>query len=502
MNIIDRVISATFPTWAMKRVQARLMMRAYEAAKPSRLHRLPQDRGSGDSVVARAGDNLRVQARHLEENHDLANGVLDVLVNNIVGVNIGVEPQIKTKQGNLEPKANTQLLNLFREWVLHPDVTGEYHWNKVCRLACRSWLRDGEVLLHILEGNIRGLQHNTLVPLSVELFESDYLPFDLNDDKKRLVQGVEKDRWGKPKAYHVFREHPGNDIILVNRDTRRINANNVIHLKVTKRIRQTRGVSIFASVLTRLDDIKQYEESERTAARVAAAMTGFIKKPLESLAGIDPTTSEVMERQFEMKPGMFFDNLRPGEELGVVQSNRPSALLPDFRNAMLRAVASGTSCSFSSISKDYNGTYSAQRQELVEQSVHYAVLRDEFIEQFIRPVWRRFVRMALTRGLITLPRTVDVATIDHADFRGPAIPWIDPQKEVRADTEAVLAGFKSRSQVIRERGGNPADVTEQIAAERQKDTEMELMFSSTQQAMPSLADPNEEDNVDPEEPAT
>lgn len=111
--------------------------------------------------------------------------------------------------------------------------------------------------------------------------------------------------------------------------------------------------------------------------------------------------------------------------------------------------------------------------------MHYAVLRDEFIEQFIRPVWRRFVRMALTRGLITLPRTVDMVTIDHADFRGPAIPWIDPQKEVRADTEAVLAGFKSRSQVIRERGGNPADVTEQIAAERQKDTELDLSFSST-----------------------
>ena len=70
----------------------------------------------------------------------------------------------------------------------------------------------------------------------------------------------------------------------------------------------------------------------------------------------------------------------------MVQSNRPSALLNDFRNAMLRAVASGTSSSFSSISKDYNGTYSAQRQELVEQSVHYAVLRDEFIEQFSRPV--------------------------------------------------------------------------------------------------------------------
>ncbi len=479
MNIVDKFISATFPSWAMKRVQARLMIKAYEAAKPSRLHKLPQDRGSGDAVVARAGDQLRVQARHLEENHDLANGVLDVLVNNIVGITIAVEPQVKNKQGNLETKANSQLLNLFREWILAPDVTGEYHWNKVCRLACRAWLRDGEVLLHVLEGNIRGLQHGTRVPLSIELFEADYLPFDLNDENKRLIQGVEKDRWGKPRAYYVYEQHPGNYTLLVKRNSKRIKANHIIHLKFTKRIRQTRGVSIFASVLTRLDDIKQYEESERTAARVAAAMTGFIKKPLESLAGIDPISHDITDRQFEMKPGMFFDNLRPGEELGVVQSNRPSTLLNDFRNAMLRAVASGTNSSFSSIAKNYNGTYSAQRQELVEQSIHYAVLRDEFIEQFLRPVWRRFVRMALTSGLVTLPTTVDLRTLEHADFRGPAIPWIDPQKEVRADTEAVLAGFKSRSQVIRERGGNPADITEQIAAERQKDEELNLSFSSS-----------------------
>jgi len=39
-------------------------------------------------------------------------------------------------------------------------------------------------------------------------------------------------------------------------------------------------------------------------------------------------------------------------------------------------------------------------------------------------------------------------------------------KEVRADEVAVAAGFKSRSQVIRERGGNPLMVGEQIAAEQ------------------------------------
>ncbi|MCA9362636.1 phage portal protein, partial [Candidatus Kaiserbacteria bacterium] len=89
---IDSLLAPLFPQWAMMRSQARYRMvsyqRAYEAAKPSRLHRTRQDRGSADAVVGAAGDVLRIQARYLEENHDLAYGVLNTLVNNVVGVGI------------------------------------------------------------------------------------------------------------------------------------------------------------------------------------------------------------------------------------------------------------------------------------------------------------------------------------------------------------------------------------------------------------------------------
>jgi len=58
----------------------------------------------------------------------------------------------------------------------------------------------------------------------------------------------------------------------------------------------------------------------------------------------------------------------------------------------------------------------------------------------------------MAADLLNLPPDVDRSTLFAADFRGPTILWIDPLKEVKADVEAVEAGFKSRSQVIRERG--------------------------------------------------
>ena len=48
---------------------------------------------------------------------------------------------------------------------------------------------------------------------------------------------------------------------------------------------------------------------------------------------------------------------------------------------------------------------------------------------------------------------------------GPSMPWIDPKKEIEADVAAIDNGIKARHQVIRERGGDPRLVDEQIQAD-------------------------------------
>jgi lambda family phage portal protein len=479
MNRIDNIIEYISPSWAASRTKARFNLRAYEAAKPSRLHKNHIDRGSGDASVGIAGDRMRIQARHLDENHDLARGVLNTLVNNIVGTGIRIEALAKDKKGETLTEFNNKLHQLFDDWIIRPEVTWELHWHQLQRLAARSWLRDGEVLAQLLEGTNSTLDHGTRIPFSLELIEADLLPMDFNDEKKNIIQGVKKNQWGRPISYCLYKQHPGDSSsnTKLKQETKLVPAENILHLKSTDRIRQTRGVSIFASVLTRLDDIKGYEESERTAAKVAAAMCAFIRKSPDG-----PITSSKLDstgnRLISMKPGMIFDNLLPGEEIDMIESNRPNTMLEQFRNSQLRAVAAGTSTSFSSIAKDYNGTYSAQRQELVEQSVHYSVLREHFVERFVRPIWQRFIRVSLLTDLIEMPRNIDMDTLLDADFRGPTMPWIDPLKEIHAEEKAVQAGFKSRSQVIRERGNNPATVNEQIKRERKDEDAAELVFTT------------------------
>ena len=462
-----------FPSVALwhkrKRIQLEMAARVYDAAKGSSYHVAPTDARSGDAVMEQAGDKIRKWARHLDENHDLSIGILDVLVNNVVGAGITVEPMVMTKGGKPADKVNKQIRKLWKDWSARPEVTGELPGGEMQRLICRSWFRDGEVLIQHVRGT--RFRHYSDVPYSVELIEADFLPFQALTGRDRVVHGVEKNAWGQPLAYWFYKQHPGNLLSFLPanpNDLRRAPADDIIHLKLSRRIRQTRGVPIFHGVIRRLEDVKDYEESERIAARVAASLTAFIQKGEDFTGELNAVAGD---RSFEMQPGMIFDNLQQGEEVGMIKSDRPNQNLGEFVKSQLRALAAGTGTNYSSISKDYNGTYSAQRQELVESQPAYKRLQECFIETVMRRIHRELVTAAVAVGVVQLSRNVDPETLFDTDMRAPAIPWIDPMKETQADALAVEKRFISRTQVIRNRGGDPNVVNEQIKKEREQDRE-------------------------------
>lgn len=477
MNILEKSIAAVSPGWAWRRARYRQALAAYEAAKPSRLRKTRPDNSSGDALTSVAGSALRGYARQLEQNYDIVEGILKVLVNNTIGPNgISREPMPRTTSGEIHTEFAKTLLTLWNDFALAPEVTGEHDYAAMERLAARTWFRDGEMLAQILEGRIASLDHGTRVPLSIELIEADHLPLDYDDSAKGITQGVERNAWGRPRGYHLYKTHPGDLAWRFDHQTKFVSADRMLHPKIVTRIKQARGVSVFAAVLRRLEDLKDYEESERIAARIAAALTGYIKKGLpESYTA--PETGNT-NRHFKMQPGMIFDGLQEGEEVGTIDSNRPSSLLAPFHDAMLRFTSAGVGTSNSSTSKNYNGTYSAQRQELVESWGNYQAITSLWVGQFSRPVWRRFVNMAIAAGLVRIPNDLDINTIYDAEFRGPAMPWIDPVKEATAQKTLERAGYKSAPQIIRERGGNPDDTLEQIATWRQKSEERGLVFDS------------------------
>lgn len=508
MSLLDSLIATVSPAAAVKRAQARHVLAAYEGGKSTKRRKKSRDNSTGERQVVRDAATVRATMRDLERNHDLLRGALLTLTRSVVGPSgISVEPTPRIgKPGDdnyddIDDDFARDLLNLWREWTVSPEVTRTMSWVQAQELACRSWLRDGEIFVQLVEGNGSFIKHGSRIPLSIELLEADVVPLNHESDTPNIQAGIERNEWGQPLAYWVHKQHPGNGGWFVENNLKRVPAGRMLHLAVRERLSGLRGISLFASTIDRLLDIKDYEESERTAARIAARIAAFIARDKDMDGYTLPVNDDgtAAEREFLLEAGALFTDLLPGETIEMLNPNRPNTALGDFRMNMLRAVSRPAQLSYSSFSGDYDGTYSAQRQELVEAYDGYRMLTGQFVSCFYQPIWERFVQMAIASGQLKVPAHIRPETVAQAEFRGPKMPWIDPKKEADAMLALSRGGLQSLQQLIAERGGRLQDVFEQLRRERALADELGLVLESDARntlataTAPAVVDPADEE---------
>ncbi len=476
MSLIDDAIGIFSPGWKASRLRSRVAINAYEAALPTRTHRAKRENRNANQLTQFAGRSIREQARWLDNNHDLVIGLLDKLEERIVGARgIVVDPQPILKTGLVADELSKQIRAAWAEWSVSPDVTGQFTRPVLERLMARTWLRDGEVFGQMVRGSASGLTPTAKIPFWVEALEPDYIPLEMNDTGKGVCQGIYLNNWGRPTKYVVYKNLVTSGVALGN--TKEIAADGMMHLKFMRRLHQVRGNSLLSGILIRLSALKEYEDSELTAARIAAALGMYVKKgDGQSYESADGNGKD--SRELNIEPGMLFDDLEPGEEIGMIKSDRPNPNLETFRNGQLRAVAAGSRSSFSSISRNYNGTYSSQRQELVESFEGYGILQDAFIAAVTRPMYRSWLQMAITAGVINVPPDVDMAMLFNAVYSGPVMPWIDPMKEANSWRVLLRGGAATEGDWVRARGANPGDVKRRRKAEVDENKTLGLVFDT------------------------
>ncbi|MGV0085946.1 phage portal protein [Rahnella aceris] len=476
MSLIDDAIGLFSPGWKASRLRSRVAINAYEAALPTRAHRAKRENRNANQLTQFAGRSIREQARWLDNNHDLVIGLLDKLEERIVGARgIVVDPQPILKTGLVADELSKQIRAAWAEWSVSPDVTGQFTRPVLERLMARTWLRDGEVFGQMVRGSAPGLTPTANIPFWVEALEPDYIPLEMNDTGKGICQGIYLNNWGCPTKYVVYKNLVTSGVALGN--TKEIAADGMMHLKFMRRLHQVRGNSLLSGILIRLSALKEYEDAELTAARIAAALGMYVKKG-DGQSYDDAGGKDKDPRELNIEPGMVFDELEPGEEIGMIKSDRPNPNLETFRNGQLRAVAAGSRSSFSSISRNYNGTYSSQRQELVESFEGYGILQDAFIAAVTRPMYRSWLQMAITAGVIDVPPDVDMSTLFNAVYSGPVMPWIDPMKEANSWRVLLRGGAATEGDWVRARGANPGDVKRRRKAEVDENKTLGLVFDT------------------------
>lgn len=452
--------------------------RMYAAARNSRLTSgWATTSSSSDSELYSSLAALRSRSRALVRDAAYAKRARVVIQNNVVGSGIGMQAQVMTTRGKLATRVNEGIERAWRDWsrATSCHTGGALHFADFERACMGQVFEAGEVFIR---KHYRPFGDG-VVPLALELIEAERVADDLSGTPPQGAganyrMGVEVDQFGRALAYWIRERHPNELRVMLGESDRvvRVPADQIIHLRIVDRWPQTRGEPWLHAVARKLNDMDGYTEAEIVAARGAASYMGFIKTD-DPEGAIGEKQSDGTE-QLELSPGLI-PKLGNGEDFIGYSPNRPNSALDPFLRYMLREVASGTSISYESLSRDYSqSNYSSSRLSLLDDRDVWRSLQQWFIRSFREPLHREWLQQAVLVGAIP-EITAESFALAPDKFRAVLFKprgwsWVDPTKEVEAYKEAVRAGFTTTSRVIAATADG-LDI-EDVIAERKRELDL------------------------------
>jgi len=221
---------------------------------------------------------------------------------------------------------------------------------------------------------------------------------------------------------------------------------------------QYRGVSPLASGLHPLADVYEGFSYALAKAKVsqlfALALSLADDSPLR-----DDDDGGALPTGFKVK---MLDG-GPDDKIEVLESRTPSTEFQAFTNLVLQAALKALDIPFSFYDEAHTNFFGSRMAH-----VHYlqgCESKREDLQEYLNRWFRWRLSVAILSGDFLAPSGMTVA--DMASHWVPAgTPWWRPLEEVRADELAVAAGFKTRTQVCRERQGRSfKDIVDKLAEE-------------------------------------
>lgn len=424
-------------------------VRSYDAATSARTRfNAGQNRfASYGPETTAAGPSIRSRARHAAENNALACAAVAAWTDAAIGA--GMRP---TSQ---HPDAETRLTldSYFAKWARRADAQGRADFYGIQAQLVRSERIDGEALVMWQGDQLLHLPPEQLADITTDCFAA----------------GVELDDSGRPLAYHVHPIRP-DALQATYAPPVRVPAADILHVFDPKGPGQVRGVSALAPVLLALSELDGLEDALLTQSKVAALLSVVLTNQMET-SGDDP----------------FADgqSLEPGAMIRLPGNWQINTIAPqqtqqagEFLRHLTQRIAAGVGVPAHLISHDVSqANYSSLRAALV--SFRQRIERFQFqilVPQVLDPVWRRLMTMAALDLGIEI--TDDLFAVE---WIAPAQPWVDPLKDTDATIRQMGAGLMSRRQAVASLGYSIEELDAEIAADRQREAELNLNFTAKPQ---------------------
>jgi len=459
---------------------------SYKGAEVSHLtHTWNRTNSSGDTEARGGLRLLRAGARERARNDDYGKKFLRMDVINVLGAHgIIFQSRVKQKSGKeLDSAANERIEKDFNDWGKRknfPEVTGKLSWRGIQRAVRKTLTRDGEALIRKIDG------FKNKYRFALQLLEADHLDETYNTilpNGNEIRMGVELDEWKRPVNYWLLVKHPGDFSFPHNAGSFKriaIPASEIIHVYDPDRINDTRGIPAMHASLFTMRMLGGYEEAELISARTGAIKSAYYK----SLDG-DPAVGkeEIEDGNYvtEATPGAL-DVLPEGYELTPLEWNHPAGNFPPFVKQILRRMASGLGVSYNSLAGDLEKVnYSSIRSGTLEERDSWKEEQRTFIEDFNDPVFDGWLQMWLLKPDNSYS-IMDFDRLDQPKWIARTWDWVDPLKDMKANTEGLAAGLMTRTEIFAERGKDFEEQVEIMAEEKKILEAAGLSFDSTKPA--------------------
>ncbi|MCO7576177.1 MULTISPECIES: phage portal protein [Pseudomonas chlororaphis group] len=442
------VISSLFPGLAAKRAQHKLsklrtdmmigtLERRFEGAAGGRRNDGWRSAGSDSNVEnAPALARLRNRARDLRRNNPYAERAITGIADNVVGA--GIVPRAKARRD----RDNDRLGELWRAWAetVACDADGLENFYGLQHKIMEAIVTDGECLIRRRR---RFSSDGLPVPVQMQVLEADFLDETKDGayNNNRIIQGVEFDVLGKRAAYWLFDEHPGSNSSWSSLTSRRVPAEDVIHVYLGKRPGQARGYSWLSPVMQRLRNFDEMEDAVMEQAKIAACFAAFVSKD-ESRGSTSNARPPLIER---IEPGII-QELSLGESVSFASPPTFNGYTT-YASQVLHAIAVGLGIPYELLAADLKGVnFSSGRMGWL----HFARRVDVWqwrmlIPQLCDQVWRWFME-----GQVLLPGGVTEAVL--AEWVPPRRDMVDPKAETENIKERIRNGLTTWPDALRELG--------------------------------------------------
>ncbi len=476
---------------------------------------------SADAEILPEKGDLDARIRDTVRNDAFVGGGLTIYKDSIVGARyqLTAKPETKVLWGkeddaweiDFQEEVETKF-TLYAEssskWI---DAARKKTLTDKARMGVAMMLGGGEILMSAEWMPADGRPYRSAIQMidPDRLSTPELLTFQ---DTARLRNGVERDRFGAPIAYHIRNSHPSDGPFhdfssLTSQQWTRVPARKswgrplIEHVFEEDRPDQSRGVSTLVSALSEMRMTKHFRRTELSRAVVAASYAASIESeiPEDVVSALGGNTGEgvptvewmgaylaAVSAYNEGAKNLHMDGARipvfaPGTKLKIQNPGANGPVGDKFEQSLLRYIAAALGLSYEQFAHDFTQTnYSSARAAIGEIQKTMASKKRIAADAVANFAYRLWLEEAINSNALECLKRRNVPKFyeglnceaySACEWVGAGQGLIDPLKETQAALLQLKAGLATKEYVIaRLFGGDYRRVARQIRRERDLDS--------------------------------